>query len=699
MTRSTLESNGAARPFTDGAIQAAQQRARAGWFVGREHELASFTALLAARESPRIVLVHGPGGIGKSSLLEAFLDTARQRDLGCEYLDARLLPARPDAVAQTVENALSDARDNQGSRGGLHNPRVVALDHAEQLSALDGWLRAELLPTLPAGIVLIIAGRQRPGPEWRADPGLSSLLIDYELGPLEPDRVARYLQLRRVPADQQSAVRDFARGHPLALALAADRVLREPDKSFDATASPDLIHDLMAWLLRDVDEPSRLDALAACATVRSLNEPLLAAMLDRNDVREEFDWLAGQHFVNRQATGLVIHDLAREVVVHDLRGRNLEHHHTLIRRAAAHLLDPLEGAGERAALSAVGDTIYTLRHEPHVKRQFPFGDARCYPDSAGPEEIPALKAEVARLEGEESAAWFEHWIGHAGTKLLVMRDHARQPVAMAVTVCFGSADVEAGSDDPGVQALFHYLRDHAPLRGAERVMLARFLLAHGTHQARAPVWAELAAQLNGLMFTPGISFLAWVSDLSYDWDNIRDTADAWLLPDSEYRIGGHRYGLTAHDARREPPLEWARNCVERILRDGDAPELQPAEVVLLDKPAFAEAVMETLHAINDNTALAQNPLLNAPMLRRYTTRRDPEALRALLSETSSEHLAARQHPCSLHEILEKVYFNPVGKHQAAAAALHVSERTLRRRLREAESRLVDALWKLETETP
>lgn len=692
MTRSTMGPSGAAQQPREWAIQAAQRRVRADWFVGRERELASFTDLLAARDTPRIVFVHGPGGIGKSSLLEAFRHTARRLHLGFEHLDARLLPARPDAVAHAVEGVLAGVPGDRAA----HAVRIVALDHAEQLSALDGWLRAGLLPGLPAGIVLVLAGRRRPGPEWRADPGLSSLLIEYELGPLEPDPVSRYLQLRGVPAHQQSAVRDFARGHPLALALAADRVLREPEKPFDATSSPDLIHDLMAWLLQDVNEPRRLEALAACATVRSLNEPLLAAMLDRYDVREEFDWLADQHFVERQVTGLVIHDLVREVVVHDLRGRNLELHHTMIRRAAAHLLDALEGAGERAALSAVGDTIYTLRHEPYVKRLFPFRDARCYPDSAGADEIPALKAEVARLEGNESAAWFEHWLGRTGTNLLVMRDSARQPVAMATTICFGRADVAAGSEDPCVQALFRYLSRHAPLRGSEQVMLLRFLLAHDTHQARTPVWAELTAQLNGLMFTPGISLLAWVSDLSYDWENIEDTADAWLLPDSEYRIGGRRYAITAHDTRREPPLVWARNCVERILRDGDAPELQPAEVVLLDEAAFEDAVIQALRGFHDDTALARNPLIHAALLRRHSARRDPDALRTLIRESSAGRLATRQHPRSLHDVLDRIYFTPVGKQHAAAADLHVSERTLRRRLREAESRLVDTLWELET---
>ena len=137
--------------------------------------------------------------------------------------------------------------------------------------------------------MLVLAGRNRPDAQWHADPGLSELLIDMELEPLEPEAVSEYFRRRNVPDKHRTAVRDFARGHPLALALAVDQVAREPDKPFDAAESPDLIRDLVEWLLGDVDEPRRLDALAACATVRVLNEPLLAAMLQRSEVREEFD--------------------------------------------------------------------------------------------------------------------------------------------------------------------------------------------------------------------------------------------------------------------------------------------------------------------------------------------------------------------------------------------------------------------------
>lgn len=690
MTRQTASKTG--RKFGSSAttVKEVQCQARVDSLVGREREISRFSDLLAAERAPCIIYLHGPGGIGKSSLLEAFRICALERGHSFDCLDARLLPARPDAIRQAVERVVASTK-----AGG--KSRILAIDHTERLSSLDGWLRAELLPSLPAETVLVLAGRSRPDANWHADPGLSELLIDVELEPLKSGAVSEYFQHRNVPERHRAAIRDFACGHPLALALAVDRVSRKPDKPFDAARSPDLIRDLVEWLLGDVDESRQLDALAACATVRVLTEPLLAAMLKRSDVHKEFDWLAEQHFIERQTNGLVIHDLVREVIVHELRQRNLERHHGLIRTAAAHMLDGLENAGQLAALQAIGETIYTLRHEPHVKRQFPFGDVQCYPDSASAEEIPALQAEVAHLEGDESAAWFEYWLGREHTELLVLRDSTRQPCAVAVNILFDAADLATGSDDPCVQALFRYLDRHAPLRGAEQVMLTRFMIAHGTHQARTPVWAELAAQLNGLMFTPGIVLLGWASDLAHDWSQIDNTADAWILPDTEYEIGGRSYGITAHDLRREPRFQWAHNCVERILRDGDAPELQPSDVVLLDRRAFEQAVVDALHGFNDDSILAQSPLLDSPMLRRYGNHGDPDSLRTLIQGKSASQLSGSPKPCSLHEALEQVYFAPAGKHPAAAESVHVSERTLRRRLREAESRLAEILWQFDTQ--
>lgn len=169
-------------------------------FVGRERELRAFDELLAVGDVPRTVFVYGPGGIGKSRLLDGFRKYCRAAAVGFAWLDGRLLTAAPAAIAQEVTRALSKLQP-MPDIGAL---QVLALDHAEQLAGLDGGLR-------------------------------------------------------------------------------------QPERGFDASRAPGLIQDLTQWLLRDLRRPSRLLALAACATVKVLNESLLAAMLGFEDARAEFE--------------------------------------------------------------------------------------------------------------------------------------------------------------------------------------------------------------------------------------------------------------------------------------------------------------------------------------------------------------------------------------------------------------------------
>lgn len=51
-------------------LSAVLDDARRRGFVGRSEELRSFAAALAGTDPVRVLLVHGPGGIGKSSLLD-----------------------------------------------------------------------------------------------------------------------------------------------------------------------------------------------------------------------------------------------------------------------------------------------------------------------------------------------------------------------------------------------------------------------------------------------------------------------------------------------------------------------------------------------------------------------------------------------------------------------------------------------------
>ena len=121
-----------------------------GRFVGREQELEFFDRLLVDEPPASVVLVHGPGGIGKSTLLRAVARRAEGSGWTPVFVEGRDMPPVADAVA----NALAPAREAE-------RPLVI-FDTWERMTALGGYLRRELLPSLPAQAVVVIAGRRPP---------------------------------------------------------------------------------------------------------------------------------------------------------------------------------------------------------------------------------------------------------------------------------------------------------------------------------------------------------------------------------------------------------------------------------------------------------------------------------------------------------------------------------------------------------
>ena len=63
-------------------------QARARSFVGRRAELDQFAALLSTPDEPAVIVVHGPAGIGKSTLLRQFEGCATERGAECLRIDA-----------------------------------------------------------------------------------------------------------------------------------------------------------------------------------------------------------------------------------------------------------------------------------------------------------------------------------------------------------------------------------------------------------------------------------------------------------------------------------------------------------------------------------------------------------------------------------------------------------------------------------
>src|SRR3954467_15477529 len=161
-------------------------------FVGREPELAFFDALLVDDPPASVVLVHGPGGIGKSTLLREVGRRAEPRGRSPRLVDARELAPVPGELEQALDGVDADTLP------------LVMFDTYERMTAAGTYLRQRLLPSLPERSLVILAGRNPPEPEWFQG-GWEQLTVEYELKGMPDEDALRLLHERGVKDDALAA--------------------------------------------------------------------------------------------------------------------------------------------------------------------------------------------------------------------------------------------------------------------------------------------------------------------------------------------------------------------------------------------------------------------------------------------------------------------------------------------------------------
>jgi hypothetical protein len=169
-------------------------------FVGRDRELAAFDDAVGGRSSRRVFLVHG---IGKSTLLGQFRAHALAAGRPAVLVDGREVDPSPDGVRAALARALP----GRSTRFDDLRAPALLVDHYEQLTAADPWMRRELLPDLPADAVAVLAGRHAPDPAWRRLPGWRELGAVFRLESLSDAESREFLVRSGGRRDRGSAPR------------------------------------------------------------------------------------------------------------------------------------------------------------------------------------------------------------------------------------------------------------------------------------------------------------------------------------------------------------------------------------------------------------------------------------------------------------------------------------------------------------
>jgi hypothetical protein len=656
--------------------------ARARRFVGRAAERAVFGSVLKGETAVVLLWVRGPGGIGKSALLDQFAGDARTLGRAVVRVDGRDVGASPEAFAAAV----LDARHAPGM--------VVLVDTFEQCGELEGWLRRDFAPQLPADAVLVVASRHAPGPEWRAELAWSEMLQVITLDYLTAADASALLETRDVPDGMRASLLGFAGGHPLALSLAAAVVAIDPRPADSWVPGRDVLRSLISALVGAVPSAAHQHALQVCAHAYDTSEELLRATLGLGQgARALFDWLCDQPYIEFGSGGVFPHDVIRDALDADLRWRDPQGYEAMHRSIRHHLLERFQSAAAPLAPRTLQALSFLHWHGGVMPDYVTWQrQQEICEDDLSPADKTALLSMTTAKEGEESARIAGFWLSRQPAAFRVYRrPGSSEPVGFMAWLRLTDPAAEDASADPVVAAVWEHSRSTRPIRSGEHLAVARFAVNLTAYQRPGPVTDLI--QMRILSEWLRSTRLAWsyivVADPDF-WRPQMDYLDQHLIA-SMPAIGDRIYGVYAHDWREIPVETWLDRHVEQeLFGPRSRPPVSLTALAVLSREEFNAAVRSALRSWRRPDQFAANPLTGTRLV--VDAGNDPAtALRQALTEAAGV-LAEDPRTEHLHRAVEMTFFRGVPTQEAAAERLGLPLSTYRRHLARGVEEICDVLW-------
>lgn len=349
-------------------------------FVGREKELAHVDKLIGDVGQRRVLLVSGPGGIGKTWLLKAIRDRYRGKtpqiqvadiidldetslrvpegltlELARQIGQAVFRPYHDELVELTrlrlagygeeklkaQQVAAREAFVSAYAREATQRRIVVLIDTVEAIRGTAMWAYLAGLAPVLENTVLVLAGREGEveyGDLLTREPHFSTRILRLiHLWEFLPEETDEYFAKTDIPVGSalRSKLQLLTGGHPILLELAGEWLQRE-------MSMPELlsmrVQDIEALDPEGLGELQRRFRRELVKTILDLSDPLgrvvlLMAHIYRHFDRDLLSYLTGLPkqesmkvieslkdfgFVKPRPQGVVLHDRARELVIEDI---------------------------------------------------------------------------------------------------------------------------------------------------------------------------------------------------------------------------------------------------------------------------------------------------------------------------------------------------------------------------------------------